>query len=312
MEFPGTPAGNGRLPPADLPRLPRRQRDTSKRDYGRVLVVGGSAGMAGAPALTAMASLRSGAGVVEVVAPEGVAHITAGFDPCMMVRGLSADAGGMFSTAALAAILERATLADAVAVGPGLGRSPHVQGIVAALWKTLSVPAVFDADALFALARLDAAALARPAGPRILTPHAGELLRFLPAAGRATAEPPTRAQLEQAAATLAATSGSVVVLKGPDTLVVEGGRSTHNTTGNPGMATAGSGDVLTGITAALLCQKVNAHALSPFDAARMAVWVHGYAGDIAAGNLGEISLTARDILSALAQAFPAVVAPRLS
>jgi NAD(P)H-hydrate epimerase len=100
----------------------------------------------------------------------------------------------------------------------------------------------------------------------------------------------------------------VVVLKGPDTFVVEGPRSAHNTTGNPGMATAGSGDVLTGITAALVGQKANGISLSPFDAARLAVWVHGHAGDIAASDLGEISLTARDILTALARAFPAVVA----
>ena len=152
MECSGSPALTRRQPPQDLPRLPRRHRDTSKRDYGRVLVVGGSAGMAGAPALTAMASLRSGAGVVEVVAPEGAAAIAAGFDPCVMVRGLPADTCGTFSLAALASILERAALADAVAVGPGLGRSPQVQGIVATLWEKLPVPAVFDADA----PRLDA------------------------------------------------------------------------------------------------------------------------------------------------------------
>jgi len=312
MECSGSPASTLRQPPEDLPRLPRRHRDTSKRDYGRVLVVGGSAGMAGAPALTAMASLRSGAGVVEVVAPEGVAAIAAGFDPCVMVRGLPADTCGTFSLTALAGIVERAALADGVAVGPGLGRSPQVERIVAELWEQLPVPAVFDADALFALAHLDALALARHAGPRILTPHVGELLRFLPAADRATAEPPTRARLEQAAAALATMSQSVVVLKGPDTLVVEGDHSVHNTTGNPGMATAGSGDVLTGITAALVGQKANGISLSPFDAARLAVWVHGHAGDLAASDLGEISLTARDILSALARAFPAVVAPRLS
>jgi hypothetical protein len=107
--------------PADLPRLPRRSRDTSKRDYGRVLVVGGSAGMAGAPALASQAALRSGAGLVEMVVPEAVVGIAATFDPCVMTRGLAAGSDGTFAALALDAILERARIADAVAVVAGFG-----------------------------------------------------------------------------------------------------------------------------------------------------------------------------------------------
>jgi len=286
--------------PDDLPRLPRRSRETSKRDYGRVVVVGGAAGMAGAPALSAMAALRSGAGLVESLVPEEIAAIAAGFDPCVMTRGLPGRTEGTFATDALAAIVARASAADAVAVGPGLGRSDAVVQIVAHLWEHLACPAVFDADALWALARRGHDALPRHAGPRILTPHAGELLRLLgdePSSPRAA----DRGWLEREAGALAVRLDAVVVLKGPGTLIVTGSRQARNETGNPGMATAGTGDVLTGVTAALLAQGVSA-----FDAARLAVWVHGRAGDVAAAHLGEISLTARDLLDQLHVAFRAV------
>jgi ADP-dependent NAD(P)H-hydrate dehydratase len=288
--------------PADLPRLPQRPRDTSKRDYGRVLVVGGSTGMAGAPALAAMAALRSGAGLVEMVVPDSVVSIAAGFDPCVMTRGLPAGSDGTFAAAAVDPILDRAEAADAVAVGPGFGRSEATRSLVLALWRSLRQPAVFDADALWALAHATRADLATHAGPRVLTPHAGEMLRLL--GGPALS---SRDALEAEAAAVATATRSVIVLKGPATFVVEGGRRSHNETGNPGMATAGSGDVLTGVVATMLCQHAEGGPLDPFAAARLAVWVHGHAGDIAAERLGEISVTARDILESLPQAFRAVV-----
>ncbi|MFM8892905.1 MAG: NAD(P)H-hydrate dehydratase, partial [Planctomycetia bacterium] len=114
------------MPPADLPRLCRRHSDTSKRDYGRVLVIGGAAGMAGAPALAALAALRSGAGRVEAVVPETVAAITAGFDPCVMTRGLPIRADGTFAAGAGETLAATAARADAVAIGPGMGRSDAV------------------------------------------------------------------------------------------------------------------------------------------------------------------------------------------
>ena len=299
-------------PPVDLPRIAVRERDSSKRDYGRVLVVGGAAGMAGAPALAAMAALRSGAGLVDLAAPEGVATIAAGFDPCVMTHPLPARDGGTFAHDALEPIVALASRADALAVGPGLGRSEATAAIVGRLWREFPGPAVFDADALWWLARLDPEALAAHAGPRVLTPHAGEMRRFL-AAGSSAGAPPSAAVLEEAAARLAAECGLVILLKGPDTLITDGSRQARNTTGNPGMATGGTGDVLTGILAALFCQPQASPGavrhFDPFDAARVAAWVHGRAGDLAAAELGELSLTARDLITWLPRAFPAIVAP---
>ena len=299
-------------PPNDLPRLAVRQRDSSKRDYGRVLVVGGATGMAGAPALAAMAALRSGAGLVDLAAPEGVATIAAGFDPCVMTHSLPARADGTFAHDALEPIAALARRADALAVGPGLGRSEATEGIVGRLWREFPGPAVFDADALWWLARLDPEALATHAGPRVLTPHAGEMRRFL-ADGSATGASPATRLLEEAARSLAVECGLVILLKGPDTLITDGSRQARNTTGNPGMASGGSGDVLTGILAALFCQPQAGpgapHRFDPFDAARVAAWVHGRAGDLAAADLGELSLTARDLITWLPRAFPAIVAP---
>lgn len=285
------------MPPADLPRLPSRKRDTSKYDYGRVVVVGGAAGMAGAPALTAMAALRSGAGVVEVLVPEQVVAIAAGFDPCVMVRGLPGRTDGTFATDALEEIESRTERADAVAVGPGIGRSDAVVQIVSHLWQHLPHPAVFDADALWSLARLDRETLARHAGPRILTPHAGEMLRLL-GLEPTSSQTCDRGGLEREAAAVAASIDAVIVLKGPATLIVDRTQRATNDTGNPGMATAGTGDVLTGVTAAVVAQR-----LSPFDAARLATWAHGRAGDLAAEMLGEVSMTARDLLDRLPIAF---------
>ncbi len=285
------------IPPADLPQLPARAADTSKRDYGRVLVIGGAAGMAGAPALTAMAALRSGAGLVEAVVPDAVVTISAGFDPCVMTLGLASRADGTFASDAEETILERARASDAVAVGPGLGRTDATAAIVARLWRELPQPAVFDADALWAIARPDRQRLAIHAGPRILTPHAGEMLRLvgLEAGSDAGRDRP---RLEAEAIRLAAEIDAVILLKGPATLVVDRQRQARNPTGNPGMATAGTGDVLTGVIAALLAQRLPA-----FDAARLAAWVHGRAGDRAAADLGEISMTARDLLERLSGGF---------
>ena len=186
-----------------------------------------------------------------------------------------------------------------MAVGPGLGRSAEVAGLVARLWREAPQPAVFDADALWALAELPDDARRDHAGPRVLTPHAGEMLRL---AGREPAAPEAgdRRLLEKLARELAVAADAVVVLKGEGTLVIGSGREAVNETGNPGMATAGTGDVLTGVVAALLAQS-----MEPFAAARLAAWVHGFAGDAAAADLGEISLTARDLLERLHVGFRA-------
>lgn len=289
-------------PPEGL-ALPCRGVTVDKFACGRVLVVGGSTGMAGAPALSAMAALRSGAGLVELHVPQPVAAIAASFSPCVMTRGDEATDEGTFTAAVAGHLLERGHRADCLACGPGLGRSDECMRLAWQLWREFPRMAVFDADALWALAHLDREALARHAGPRVLTPHAGEMLRFLtggedPSGARRRTDATSRKTLEHEASAMAATIDAVVVLKGPGSLVTDGSRCWHNTSGNPGMATAGSGDVLTGVIAALA-----AGGLEPFEAARLGTWVHGHAGDLAAAAQGQIGMIASDLIETLPAAF---------
>jgi NAD(P)H-hydrate epimerase len=257
--------------------------------------------MAGAPALAAMAALRSGAGLVELIVPDPIVRIAAGFDPCLMTYGLPA-VDGTFAPAAAEAILKRMAAADSVAVGPGMGRSAPVRDLVLRIWREVASPAVFDADALWALAAAPVDVLREHAGPRVLTPHAGEMLRLV---GRDSRGPEAgdRMFLEKAAAEMAAALDALVVLKGAGTFLAGADHSARNETGNPGMATAGTGDVLTGVVAGLLAQGYDA-----FAAARLAAWVHGRAGDVAARDLGQTSMTARDLLDRLHVAFQEVEA----
>ena len=194
---------------------------------------------------------------------------------------------------ALSVIHDRCQNADVVALGPGLGRSDDLVEIVHDLWQILSMPVVVDADALWALAQDAEWQKLEHAGTRVLTPHAGELIRLL-GSSPSREKKKERKELETAAIRLARETKSVVVYKGPASLITDGTTSMHNETGTPGMATAGTGDVLTGVLAALLAQR-----LSAFDAARLAAWIHGAAGDDAVDRYGECSLTARDLLHCL-------------
>ena len=176
-------------------------------------------------------------------------------------------------------------------MGPGLGQSAELAAIVAQLYRDLTQPMVVDADALNALAK-QPDELKIHAGPRVLTPHPGEFARLL---GEEKIPPDER---EGRAIALAAATDTVIVLKGHRTLITDGRQSVHNETGNPGMATGGTGDVLTGIITALMGQ-----GLSPFDAARLGAHVHGLAGDLAAAELGQVSLIASDLIRYLHGAF---------
>jgi NAD(P)H-hydrate epimerase len=207
-----------------------------------------------------------------------------------MTVPLAADGAGRIAAAATEHVLELAEPATAIACGPGLGRSAELNGFVARLYQHIVKPMVFDADALNALAT-QPDVLAHPGGPRVLTPHPGEFARLIGKKLDAGAS-------SDAAAQLAARCGVVVVLKGHRTLVTDGHCRAINSTGNPGMATGGTGDVLTGLITALLCQR-----LAPLDAARLGVHLHGLAGDLAAEKLGEVSLIARDLISFLPQAY---------
>jgi NAD(P)H-hydrate epimerase len=206
------------------------------------------------------------------------------------------DEDGQFTTAAAAEVIEFGKPATILSLGPGLGRSDQLTAFVQQLYREIDKPTVVDADALFALAE-NASTLTSPGGPRVLTPHPGEFARL-------TGKMPESAQRVSAAAELArrdASGNTVVVLKGHQTVVTDGRRYSLNHTGNPGMATGGSGDVLTGIITALLCQS-----LKPFDAARLGVHVHGLAGDLAADKLGQVSLIATDLIEFLPQAMQSV------
>ena len=278
---------------ARLPRLAPRPADSHKGDFGRALVVGGSRGMSGAITLAGLATLRSGAGLVTVAVPRTIQDVVAGFDPSYMTHGL-ADDGHRVTAAAAEEVLALAESATALALGPGLGRSAGVTEFVARLYREVRRPMVVDADALFALAERQER-LAEAAGPRILTPHPGEFARLT--GTMPDCDPRSRSD---AAGELASASGNhtVVVLKGHRTVITNGTRFAVNDTGNPGMATGGTGDVLAGVITALVCQ-----GLAPFDAARLGVHVHGLAGDLAAAERGQISLISFDLIDFLPAAF---------
>ena len=276
---------------SQLPQLPPRKPDSHKGDFGTALLIGGACGMAGAISLSGMAALRGGAGLVKLAVPTASQSVVAGFEPSYMTVGLPCDDSGRITLAARELLIEVAAKATAVGCGPGLGRSADLDELVAWLYTGLKQPVVFDADALNALA-IQPDLLAKPGGPRIITPHPGEFQRLIGATTRLPRE-----ELEHEAMALAARAKIVVLLKGHRTLITDGNRQAHNETGNPGMATGGTGDVLTGLTTGLLCQH-----LTPFDAALLAANVHGLAGDLAAEELGEVSLIASDLLRWLSPA----------
>ena len=281
-----------------LPKLPQRRVDSHKGDYGLALLIGGSRGMAGAIALAGMATLRSGAGLVKVAVPDAILDAVAAFEPSYMTAPLSSDGAGRISGAALDQVGSLAQEATAVACGPGLGHSDELSHLVVQLFNGVEKPMVMDADALNALAA-HRRQLGSAAGPRVLTPHPGEFTRLL---GEKQISPNERATL---ARQFASDLNVVLVLKGHRTLITDGNRAVENTTGNPGMATGGTGDVLTGVILGLLCQ-----GLSPFDAARLGAHVHGLAGDLAANRFGQTSLIAHDLIRFLPEAFRQIeVAP---
>jgi NAD(P)H-hydrate epimerase len=282
-----------------LPRLAPRRADSHKGDFGRVLVLGGSRGMSGAPSLTAVAALRSGAGLVTVATPDSVQATVAALNPCYTTIPLIEDDYGIADMANVMDLLAAREQFDAWAVGPGLGQTEGVAEMVAQLYREIPRPMVVDADGLNALAtgmKRNPKLLDRPAGWRILTPHPGEFKRLTgEAAGDTTAQRAEQAlQLCQRD-----TSGkTVVVLKGHQSIVADGAQFAVNATGNPGMATGGTGDCLTGVIAALLGQGLDA-----WSAARLGAHIHGLAGDLAAKELGEVSLIASDLLTYLPAAF---------
>lgn len=302
-----------------VPVLPARAADAHKGTFGRVLVVGGSVGMAGAPALAGLAALRSGAGLVTIAVPESVQPSVAIMCPCATTIPLPETRDGRIDPPAAERKLKCLGLLDVppdgappdvVAIGPGVGRGPAKYGtqfwhLIDAI-RRLGVPAVIDADALNLAPQggREGAKGWRHLGHArtVITPHPGELARLLE-----TSTDQIQADREghavrtaQAMQTNSGPDGSppVVVLKGAATIVTDGELVYTNNSGNPGMATGGSGDVLTGAIAALIGQ-----GMTPFDAAVAGVYFHGLAGDLAAKKLGQVSMIAMDIIEALPAAF---------
>ncbi|HKB04766.1 MAG TPA: NAD(P)H-hydrate dehydratase [Gemmataceae bacterium] len=276
--------------PVTVPRLPPRPADAHKGMFGRLLVVAGSRGMSGAAALSATAGLRGGAGLVQVAVPGDILPIVAGGNPCYMTAPFAHDDRGRLARAAIDEIISLAsTWADVVALGPGLGQSEAMPELVSAMLGRVEKPLVIDADGLNALARIPAEAWRKHRAPVVLTPHPGEFARL---SGRSSDE--VRQRREELAIGYAAQQSVVLVLKGHATIVTDGRRVYRNATGNPGMATGGTGDVLTGLIGALIGQ-----GLAPFEAAVLGVWAHGRAGDLAAAQVGQTALIATDLLAHL-------------
>lgn len=285
------PAGDA-IEVCDVPVLPRRAADAHKGTFGKALVVAGSRGMSGAAVLAGTAALRGGAGLVQLAVPEGIAAIVAAAQPCYMAAPLPEDAAGRLAVDAVARLADLAGTADSVVLGPGLGQSLAIRQVIEDLVGRLTQPILLDADALNVLGA-EPACLATRQAPLVLTPHPGEFARL-----SGTGPREVQASRLERAITFARRHHCVLLLKGAGTLITDGQRYHVNTTGNPGMATGGSGDVLSGLIGALL-----AGGLDPFAAAVLGAHVHGLAGDLARDRLGETALIATDLLDHLPAAF---------
>jgi NAD(P)H-hydrate epimerase len=275
-----------------LVRLEPREPDTHKGDYGRVVIVAGSVGKSGAAHLAGMAALRSGAGLVTIATPASVAPIVAAMAPEYMTLPLEEQDGAIDAEKALDAVLD--LQADVIAVGPGFGTGPAQQAFVFGLLARSGVPLVLDADALNICAKEPDRLRGRDGLEIAITPHPGEMARLT---GLSTDD--VQQERVETARKFATERGVYVVLKGHRTLVATpDGRVAINRTGNPGMATGGTGDVLTGVIAAWMAQL-----LDPEAACRAGVYLHGRAGDLASADVGQPALTARDVVDHLGRAW---------
>ncbi|MBM83837.1 MAG: NAD(P)H-hydrate dehydratase [Planctomycetaceae bacterium] len=257
----------------DLPDPPARPADGHKGTFGRVLLIGGSPGMSGAISLAGIAALRSGAGLVYLAVSESILPVVAAIEPSYVTIA--------FENALFPDLVKDK---DAIGIGPGLGTSNTAKQLLVESYTGCSQPVVVDADGLNLLAAKPSL-ISQHTGPRILTPHPGEFSRLI---NRTTAE--IADNREQLAVDFARTHQVTLLLKGHETIVTDGERLAINTTGNSGMATGGSGDVLTGIIAGLAGQ-----GMPPFEASQLGAHLHGLAGDIAATEISNPGLIASDI-----------------
>lgn len=275
----------------DIPKLSPRPSDAHKGNFGKVCIIAGSFGMAGAAALAGRSALRAGAGLVRVATPKSTLPIVASIEPSFTTIPLAEDSNGKVSAKAINTILKITEENDAIAFGPGIGTSRQLRLILETLLEQKNLRLLIDADGLNNLSKIKDFPQKTNL---ILTPHPGEMKRLWQSLFRESCPDDRRQQAIQ----LAQKTNATIVLKGAGTVVTDSQKIYINQTGNPGMATAGSGDILTGIITALMGQGLN-----NFDAAVLGVYIHGLAGDIAAERLGQISLIATDIIEALPKAF---------
>ena len=272
------------LTAADIARLlPKRDENAHKGDFGRVLLLCGSRGYTGAAYFAAMGALRTGAGLVYLGVPESIYAIEAVKLNEPVVLPLP-EQGGRLSEAAVPEILEKLPRMDAVLLGPGLGLGQGSFAVLKAVLTHAACPVVVDADGITLLVPHMDILRGREA-PTILTPHDGEFTRLFGPVGEDRMASARAAALE---------SRGIMLLKGHRTCVTDGIREYRNTTGNPGMAVGGSGDVLAGVLVSLLGQ-----GLEPLEATACAAWLHGKAGDLCAGELGEYGMLPTDLLDFL-------------
>lgn len=270
-------------------QLLRRNPEAHKGDFGHILILAGSARFSGAAVLCAQAALRSGAGLVTLGIPKGLNSAVIKIKPKeAMTLSLPETNEGTLSLNALKIVRDFSTNIDVLAIGPGLGRNKSTQGLVRKVIAKINKPTVIDADGLNALSgRL------KIQRDMVLTPHPGEMAGLLGVSVKKV-----QSERKQVALRFAKQHRVTLVLKGHNTVVADyKGNLYINKTGNPGMATAGSGDVLTGMIAAFLGQKLDA-----FEAAKYAVYLHGLAGDLAAEEKTQLSLIASDIIDYIPKA----------
>lgn len=247
--------------------------------------------MSGAAILCGSGALRGGAGLVYVAVPDELLPVVASANPCYLTAALPADEDGKLSERGEGRAVALIAGKDVVAAGPGLGQGRAITTFVLTLLARVQVPLVLDADALNAIGEHTDCLTGRST-PLLLTPHPGEFARLI-----RSDVPDVQGHRRERAVHFAAEHGLTLVLKGHETIVTDGRRIYVNHTGNPGMATGGTGDVLTGLLAALLGQ-----GFEPFAAAQLAVYLHGRAGDLARDDKGEVSLIASDLIEYLPRA----------
>jgi ADP-dependent NAD(P)H-hydrate dehydratase / NAD(P)H-hydrate epimerase len=280
--------------PDIAPLIALRPAESNKGNYGHALVVGGSLGKAGSAAMAGIAVLRSGAGLSTVATPKSALGTVAGFHPELMTEPLSETEGGTISTNALGRIVELAKGKTVIAIGPGISRDPQTSELVRALVAKLQLPTVVDADGLNAFEGRTAELNGKDR-TLVITPHPGEMARLV---GSSIAE--VQKDRLAVARNFAREHELIVVLKGHRTLVVRpDGGAWVNTTGNPGMATGGTGDILTGMVAGMIAQ----HSKDAFRSVLTAVHLHGLAGDVMCERVGQHSMVATDLLQGLGEAF---------